>query len=108
MATLKITELKCVKKQDSISKDEVRIDVDDIRGFSGPHTMKKKQALRLSATHTFAGCARIKLYEEDKNSRDDYLGDHTIKEEEAGLGTRVAHFNERTKADYHIKYYVTA
>ena len=99
MATLKITELKCVKLQDSISKDEIRIDVDG-RRLSGPHIMKKKKVLSLSSQRDFTGSAKIQLYEEDKNSNDDFLGSHTVKEEEVGLGTRVAHFNARTKADY--------
>ena len=108
MKTLKIIELKCVKKQDSISRwDEVRIDVDGKR-LSGPHTINKKKALPLSAQRDFTGSATIKLYEEDKNSKDDFLGSHMVKEEEFGLGERIAHFNEKKRADYHIRYCVMA
>jgi hypothetical protein len=107
MAQVKITELKCVKKQDSISPDEIRIEVDG-KSISGPHKMKKNNTLKLSATADFTDSALIKIYEEDKNSNDDYLGSHKVYANEFDDGTQEAHFNFKKRADYHIKYSVTA
>ena len=107
MATLKITELECVKKQETVGKDKIRIEVDGTT-LSGPHTMKKNQVLRLSEERDFTGKVPISLYEEDKNSRDDYLGSVYINESHAGLGTLTGNFHHLRGTDYHLKYSVYA
>ncbi len=107
MVELKITKLKCVKKQDSISPDEIYIKVDD-KLLAGDFKMGRNDKVTPNATHKFTESAVVSVWERDKNSRDDCLGTLKVKADQAGGRLWEKHFNALKKADYHMNYRVTA
>jgi hypothetical protein len=106
MAELHIKTLKCVKKDDVIGKDEVRLRANGVT-ISGPHKLGKGDTVALNARPPFSGSIKVTLVDED-GGKDDVLGSVTVTETQAGLDTLTAFFNALPGADYHMTYDVHA
>jgi len=109
MPTLRLVKLECVKKDDTVGKDEIDVRVDGVT-LVGPLSMGRNDVVSLNATTSFTSSAKVNLLEEDSglNGSDDDLGTLTIKDTLAGLGDLTGEFHARTGADYHLTYRVDA
>lgn len=106
MASLQLINIKCIKKQDSISPDEPYITLDNSIVYSGSRFKKDvTRDLQSKPPYEFENQVNMKLYEKDRNSRDDFLGEVVILASQTGR--RSARFNERSGADYEIFYEVS-
>jgi hypothetical protein len=109
MAKLVITALKCVRLQDAVGPDTVKI-VTDGELLSGPHIIRKGMELPLHETYDFTGSVKVTLVEVDGKSgkHDDTLGDVTVHAGLAGLGDQDAAFDDLTHAFYNVTFHVDA
>lgn len=70
MATIKVNSVTCVKLQDSITSDEIKVYVGGIETV-GPIDIHKGQTVNLNtAPQTFTGATTIQLREMDGNNYD--------------------------------------
>lgn len=108
MSTLRIATLECVKKQESIGKDEIVIKVNG-NTLAGPFEMGRNDKITVNASTSFTGSASVNLTELDSglNFKDDNLGTVTIKATVAGLGNQTTEFHSLKGADYHMVYSVS-
>ena len=105
MARLQLRNITCTKKQDSISPDQPYIMLNGTKVYSGTG-FKKNDSRNLQTTEPFqfSNLVRMELYEGDRGSRDDFLGEATI--DDTPRGQKSVRFNERAGADYEIFYEV--
>jgi hypothetical protein len=114
--TLKLLDMKCVKRQDTVGKDTVRILVNGSTP-SGPHFMVTGGEITLNSSYNFSNGepAKIHLWEqdgpnfdphEDKND-DDYLGEVIVPATPTTNPDRVTvNFNRLSGAFYEVTYTV--
>ncbi|MEZ5417184.1 MAG: hypothetical protein R2708_07565 [Vicinamibacterales bacterium] len=102
MATLNLTELKCIRKQDITGSDEPEIYIGGLKVWDGK--MKKDDVERLSESRGFSDSVLVELKERDGHSAKS-LGQWTITDTPTSTKTLTA-----TSSGYHyqLKYTVAA
>jgi hypothetical protein len=105
MSTIKLNSIHCVKKQDSISEDEIEVRVDGIK-VAGPIGVHKGDTVRLGGiARAFTGTVSVQLLELDANSSSDNLGTKVIHDEPDTSGE--VSFEALKHAFYTLSYSVT-
>lgn len=103
---LQLTKLKCIRKQDTVGRDDPKIIVDG-RTVYGPGDIGKGETVSLNRTAFFNGTAQVQLVEVDAGSDDD-MGTVTVRgSAQVDQGAQKAEFH-RTHADYELTYSVIA
>lgn len=103
---LELKELKCIRKQDTVGRDEPKIVVDG-KTVYGPGDIGKGERVTLNRTALFTTSAQVQLLEVDSGSDDD-MGTITVRgSAQSGQGSQKAEFH-RTHADYELTYTVAA
>ncbi len=102
MATLNLTQLKCIRKQDIIGKDEPEIYIGGLKVWDGK--MGKGDVKPLSESRGFSDSVLLELKERDGKSAKS-LGKWTISDTPSSTKTLTA-----TSSGYHyeLKYSVAA
>ncbi|MGH8571347.1 MAG: hypothetical protein ACREX8_02065 [Gammaproteobacteria bacterium] len=106
MATITLHSMHCVKKQDSISDDDIKVilDGENVLGTIG---IEKGQTVLLGdLTRPFTGSITVQLLEVDANSNDDDLGTEFVSDGEAGTGRHSLEFDRLNNAFYTLSYSV--
>jgi hypothetical protein len=111
MPKLKLISLVCTETEDNAGADEAYIRVNGNKVW-GPKSINTGQSKDLSGVGLldFQGSAKIELFDEDVGGpfdRDDFLGEITATEAQAGQGTQNNDFN-RDDANYTLFYEVLA
>ena len=105
MSTIKLNSIHCVKKQDSISEDEIEVRVDGIK-VAGPIGVHKGDTVKLGGiARTFTGTVSVQLLELDANSAPDNLGTKVIHGQPDTSGE--VSFDALKHAFYTLSYTVT-
>lgn len=103
---LQLKELKCIRLQDTFSRDEPKIVVDG-KTVYGPGDIGKGGKVTLNRTALFTTSAQVQLLEVDSGSDDD-MGTVTVRgSAQVNQGEQTAEFH-RTNADYELTYEVEA
>jgi hypothetical protein len=104
MATIKVNSVTCVKLQDSITADEIKVFVGGIE-VVGPIGIHKGQTVKLNtAPKTFTGATTIQLREMDGNSYDN-LGLRSVSD--SPVSGVSLNFDAAKHAFYTVNYTVT-
>ena len=104
MATIKINTIKCVKLQDSISEDEIKIYIGGVE-VAGPFGVHKGQEVRVNTSRPFSGATTVQLREMDGSNYDN-LGLRSVSDRPV---TAVSmDFDAAKHAFYTMNYTVTA
>ena len=106
MSRVQLKTITCFKKQDTFNKDKPVIKLDgeivwQATGFKKDTT----RSLQTVDPYSFTKQVKLELYEQDRGSRDDFLGEKIIDDKPQNLGVRAARF-VRKGADYEISYEV--
>ncbi len=97
---LDLVKLKCIRKQDTVGRDEPKIVVDG-RTVYGPGDIGKGETITLNRTALFSGSAQVQLVEVDTGNDDD-MGTITVRgSAQVDRGNQVGEFH-RTHADYQL------
>ncbi|MDN5760858.1 MAG: hypothetical protein L0H41_00880 [Microlunatus sp.] len=103
---LELEKLKCIRKQDTVGRDEPELKVDGVTVY-GPGNLGKGDSVTLNRSALFITNALVQLIEVDAGSNDD-MGTVTVKgSADVGKGSRVKEFH-RTHSDYELTYEVVA
>lgn len=73
MATITLHSMTCVKLQDSITSDEIKVFVGGVH-VGGPFGVHKGETVNLGIVRNFTGSTSVQLREVDSNSAEDNLG----------------------------------
>lgn len=105
MATITLHSMTCVKRQDSISHDEIKVFVGgSIVG--GPFGVDKGDTVNLGIVRTFSSATSVQLKEWDSNSDEDNLGTRTVGVNAITHGNLI--FDAAKNAYYTVNYSVAA
>lgn len=108
MSTLQITSLECIKKQDSVSKDEIYLKLNGYQVECGTGYEKNsgpRSLTQLIDPQRFTGKMTVELFERDRGSKDDTLGIIHISDS-VTKGEVKKSFNDRAGAEYELSYKV--
>jgi hypothetical protein len=101
---LNLVSLECIRRQDTIGKDEPKVFVNGVLKF-GPGNMGKGDVVDLRPRNAlFTSTANIQLKEQDQHSDDD-LGTVTATSADVDQGQLQGEYS-RPNADYKITYEV--
>ena len=104
MTELHIKTLTCVKKQDTVGKDNAVLKIGG-RTIGGPYLLAKGDSLSVNITEPFTGSVQVTLMEEDAGT-DDNLGTVTIYDTLPNLDNQDSVFHRLSGADYHMVYHL--
>jgi len=105
MSTIKLNSLKCVKLQDSVTSDEIRIYINGVE-VAGPYGVHKGETVGLGGiSKPFTGAVSVQLREIDSNSDYDNLGIRVVGDNP--VSGVYMNFDAAKKAFYTVNYTVT-
>jgi hypothetical protein len=78
MASLKITSVKCIRKQDVVNKDEPVLYIGGLQVWEGK--MGKGDTRTLNLTRSFSDNVLVELKEQDNNKKEKSLGRWTVSD----------------------------
>jgi len=105
MATITLHSMHCVKLQDSISEDEIKVFVGGAY-VGGPFGVHKNGTVNLGIVRNFTGATSVQLKEWDSGSAEDSLGIRTVGDNAVTHGNLI--FDAAKKAYYTVDYSVAA
>ena len=103
MAELHIKSLTCLNRQDTVTRDDAVLQIDNTT-ISGPHDMTGGDTVNLNVRRPFTGQVSVTLLELDNSTADDLLGRVDIDDSLAGQGDQTGRFHAAPNADYHMTY----
>jgi hypothetical protein len=105
MSTIKLNSFTCVKLQDSISEDEIVVNINGVK-VAGPFGVHKGERVTLGGiTRTFTGTVNVQLVELDSNSAVDNLGTRSVGSHPVSGNNLI--FDTAKHANYTLNYTVT-
>ncbi|MGH2351118.1 MAG: hypothetical protein ACRDJN_05830 [Chloroflexota bacterium] len=105
--SLHLISIACDNRDDTLNRDKPVLKVNGNTVWSGQGFRRgTSQSLIAVAAQPFAKAADLELWEADAAPNpDDFLGRHTVRESEAGSGSRTASFDQ-SGALYRVTYRV--
>lgn len=100
MATIKITTVKCIRKQDISGDDEPRLYIAGLQVWDAK--MEKGESLHPNVSRTFSKSVLVELKEQNNNKSEKSLGKWTVDDTPTAVGNPAL---TATSSGYHYEVY---
>jgi hypothetical protein len=100
MASIKITTVKCIRKQDVINSDEPRLYIGGIQVWDAK--MEKGESLHPNVSRGFSDTVLVELKEQNNNRSEKSLGKWTVSDTPTPVGNPPL---TATSSGYHYEVY---